>query len=156
MAGKFYITHHLILLTSLLCVPAHAEKAVDTETSRKPALSAIHNNDIRTIMRRLNALVYEREYTQLELDRLRRENLQMLVDAAADLIKISDKLPDLISDQEISSDEQITFKAMARQLHNEASQLLDSDPDISYHELNNGFQRLQQTCAACHNLFRDW
>jgi len=71
-------------------------------------------------------------------------------------VQIADQLPQMLPENQLNAEEQVTFKAMANQLHNETLQLLGTDATRSYIELNSSYQRLQQTCTACHNLFRDW
>jgi cytochrome c556 len=157
--------HNKLIISLLSLIPAFClfsitcagEVIPDPATkSSKAVLRSLHSEDIRRIMGRLHALAYEREYTELELDRIRLENLEALALAAADLVQIAGQLPQLLPDNQLSDEEQVTFKAMANQLHNETLQLLNTDSGNSYRDLKSGYRRLQQTCAACHNLFRDW
>lgn len=158
MTGSHSILFQSLLLAYCLniisCAGGNTEQ-IPPAASAKPALQAIHSGDIRAIMRRLNAHVHEREYTQLELDQLRRRNLEKLAGLAAELVAVSDNLPGVLPDIQLTTEEQTTFRVMASQLHNETMQLLNAGMHIPYQELNDGYRRLQQTCAACHNLFRE-
>jgi cytochrome c556 len=150
----------LISLVPALCFTA-ISSAVDTEpdpstAAGKAVLQSLHNEDIRRIMGRLNTLAYEREFTELEIYRIRQENLEALATAAADLVKIAGQLPELFPDKQMSEEDQITFRAMANQLQNETLHLLDTSATSSYSERQTGYQKLGKTCMACHNLFRDW
>ena len=115
----------------------------------------MHSDDIRKIMGRLYTLAYEREYTELEIDRIRHENLKALAHAADELVDISGKLPQILPEYQLTDDEVVTFRAMAGQLQAETLHLLDSDATSSYSDFKNGYRKLRQTCNACHNLFRD-
>jgi len=95
----------------------------------KAILSAVHSEKIRAIIRRLNSLAWDREYTELEIRKMRTEQIELLVQAAEELIASAENLPEITAQDRLSEEEQTTFRAMARQLH--------------------------QTCNACHNLFRD-
>ena len=140
-----------------LCISPLADdiNQVTAASPGKAAVQSLHSEDIRKIMGRLHALAYEREYTELELDRIRHENLEALARAAAELVELSWKLPQILPDSRLTDEEQETFGAMASRLHAETMQLLDTYATDSYSELKSGYQRLQETCTACHNLFRD-
>ena len=86
--------------------------------------------------------------------RIRHENLQALARAAADLVDLSGKLPLVLPYNRLTDEEQVTFAAMANQLHNETLHLLDTDTSNSYSDLKTGYRQLLKTCTACHNLFR--
>jgi hypothetical protein len=153
----FILLFSLILACSFYNKPfAEDIKSTSAAVPGRAALQSLHSEDIRKIMRRLNALAYEREYTELELDQIRDKNLRALAHAAEDLMEISEQLPEILPDNQLSYEEQVTFKAMARQLHNETLNLLNTGSTKNYSEIKSGYLRLQQTCAACHNLFRDW
>ena len=145
----------LVLACCLSNIPlAEDVMPVPLTTSENAVLQSLHSEDIRKIMGRLYALAYEREYTELELDRIRHENLQALAHAAADLVNLSGKLPQVLPGNRLTDEEQVTFAAMANQLHNETLHLLDTDATSSYNDLKTGYRQLQKTCTACHNLFR--
>ena len=158
MHNKFIISLLSLILACCLCNVPIAEEVipVPVSTPEKPALQSLHSEDIRKIMGRLYALAYEREYTELELDRIRHENLEALAHAAADLVTLSGRLPQVLPENRLTDEEQVTFAAMANQLHNETLHLLDTGATSSYNDLKTGYRRLQKTCTACHNLFRDW
>lgn len=156
MHRKLFIS--LIYLVPVLCLTgisiAEDTKQDPSAVSGKAVLLSLHNEDIRRIMGRLNTLAYEREFTELELDRMRRENLETLATAAADLVKIAEQLPESIPDNQMSEEEQVTFRAMANQLQDETLRLLDTTATSSYSERQSGYRELEKTCTACHNLFR--
>lgn len=156
---------HRKLLISLIClVPALCLTAIGNAEDTmldpsagngKAVLRSLQHEDIRWIMGRLYTLSYEREFTELELDRMREKNLEALADAAADLVKIADRLPGLFPDEQLSDEDQVTFRAMANQLQDETLHLLDTASTSSYSERKTGYRELEKTCMACHNLFRD-
>lgn len=157
MYCRFIIT---LLFLVLACCPGGSLYAEDVkpppgDTSGKAVLRSLHSSDIRKIMGRLYTLAYEREYTELEIDRIRHENLEALAHAADELVDISGKLPQILPEYRLTDDEVVTFRAMAGQLKSETLHLLDSDATSSYSDLKNGYRKLRQTCNACHNLFRD-
>lgn len=121
---------------------------------RNPALSAIHSDQLRRIMLRLNELAYEREYTELGLDRLRAEQIDSLVTESKTLAGNADRLSEILTQGELTAEELITFKAIANQLYSEALRIQADIHANNFINVDKGYRRLRQTCNACHNLFR--
>ena len=122
----------------------------------KAALNVIHSLKLKTIMGRLNMLAYEREYTELELNQLRAEQIELLIQAANELAQSVENLPDITAGPELSEADRITFRAMAGQLYRETRNLQNAYDAGHLEELEPLYQRLHETCNACHRLFRDW
>ncbi len=120
----------------------------------KSVLNAIHSDDVRIIMRRLNVLAYEREYTELELEKLRARQIKLLALTAGELAQTAEQLPEDIQNN-LSREDQTTFRAMASQLYSESLRLEEAVEANDHNALNAGYQRLRETCNACHRLFRD-
>ena len=120
-----------------------------------PALSTIHSEQLIRIMQRLNELAYEREYTELGLDRLRAEQIDALVLETDMLSSKADNLPSIITEGELTTAEQITFKAVASQLHAEVLRIQADIQENNFINVDAGYRRIRQTCESCHNLFRD-
>jgi cytochrome c556 len=110
-----------------------------------PARGAIHSDQLQRTMKRLNELAYDREYTELGLDRLRAEQIAALVTAAAELLSAG----------EMTAEEQATFAAIAGQLHAEAQNIQAAVRAYQFDRLPAGYRRLQRICNACHALFRE-
>lgn len=143
-----------LLLIHATAFTGDQSPALPRENS-KAVLSAIHSEKIRGIMRRLNSLAWEREYTELQIREMRAEQIELLVQAAEELIGSAENLPEIAAQEQLSDEEQTTFRAMARQLHKETVMLREYTETRQYEELSRGYRRLHQTCNACHNLFRE-
>ena len=107
-------------------------------------------------MGRLNMLAYEREYTELELNQLRAEQIELLIQTASELTQTAENLPNITADPDLSDSDQITFRAMAAQLYRETRNLQEAYDAGQSQALEPAYQRLHETCNACHRLFRDW
>ena len=135
--------------SSLLLAEDSSEKL---ETS-KTLLHAIHSDEIRNIMRRLDSLVYEREYTELELQKLNKKQIELLAKEALTLSQTAANLPNIDSLNNLSDEDQLAFNAMATELKDFAIELKkESDAN---HETETLYIKLQSTCNTCHQLFRD-
>ena len=127
----------------------------DIKEENKFILNAIHSEEIRAIMRRLNMLSFEREYTALELDNLRAEQVQLLVQAASELKQSAASLTHITGNKNISEADHITFSAMANELYLQTLTLQKESEANHNKALAPAYTRLHETCNACHRLFRD-
>ena len=168
-----YFTHHMdlhrykpfssfiiILGTISSCIGyVYAENYSDNQAKssneeNKIVLNVIHSDDIRAIMRRLNLLAYEREYTDLELEQKYREQIELLIQTANKLKDSAENLPN-ITRNKINETDITTFRAMANQLYRETLNLQEEINSSHYRGIRLSYQRLRDTCNACHQLFRD-
>ena len=151
---KFF-SGSLILSLGLAVTVYSQEPSIQKIERSVPALSTIHSEQLRQIMRRLYELASEREFTELGLDQLRAEQIEALVMEADTLVINADNLPELLSEGQLTTEEQITFKAVANQLYTEALSLQADVYANKFLNIEAGYRRMQQTCNACHNLFRN-
>lgn len=119
-----------------------------------PALKTVHSEQLREIMLRLNELAYEREYTELGLDSLRARQIEALAKETSILVSNAERLTDILSEGELNESDQITFMAVANQLNAEVQNIQADVNANRFGNLHAGYRRLQQTCNACHRLFR--
>jgi len=138
-----------ILLLTFLCIIS-----VTWAEQQQPALHGIYSKQLRTIMLRMNQLVYEREMTALQVQEVRERQLRQLIDTVADLVKAGEVLTDAVPGIELNREDQVIFRAMARQLFQEAQNLGTLVEEKNYAALDPAYRRLNETCNACHNLFR--
>lgn len=120
----------------------------------QPALHGIYSEKLKTIMTRMNQLVYEREMTVLEVREIREQHLQQLIVTVMELVNTSEIMTDAIPGIELSIENRVIFRAMANQLYSEAQNIGVLLTDKNYDSLDPAYQRLNETCNACHSLFR--
>jgi len=121
---------------------------------QRPALHGIYNEKLKTIMLRMNQLVYEREMTALQVQEVREQHLKQLIDTVTDLVKAAEVLTDAVPGIELNREDQVIFRAMASQLFREAQNIGVLVEEKNYAALDPAYQRLNETCNACHSLFR--
>lgn len=121
---------------------------------QRPALHGIYSEKLKTIMLRMNQLVYEREMTALQVQEQREQHLQQLIDTVADLVSAAEVLTDAVPGIELSKEDQVVFRAMANQLYREAQSIGVMVEEKNYSALDPAYRRLNETCNACHSLFR--
>ena len=144
----------LVLLVCCITSCPAANGALAGKEPTPPLLHTIHSDQLRQTMLRLNELAYEREYTELSLDRLRARQIEALVNEARALVDNASRLPDILGQEKLTEEEQITFTAVARQLYSETLQIQADIQANRYDNLTDRYRHLQRICNACHKLFR--
>ena len=154
MLFPVYKTVFKRVLLFFIMLAAQPHFAIAEES--KAILKVIHNERVRSIMLRLNSLLYERELTQLEVQQLRYKQINNLVSEANKLTSTAASLPDVYSINELSDEQQLAFNAMANELY-EVSLELQREAKAGHRKAaDDAYTRLQETCHTCHSLFRNW
>ncbi len=144
----------LLLFVSHIALSAETNDA-DITTQGKTLLQTIHSNEVRNIMRHLKLLIYEREYTELERENKRYQQIRLLVEETKILADTAARLPEIESLNRLNDEEQLTFSAMANQLH-EISLELQNEIEANHRQsMSDLYIKLQETCNTCHRLFRN-
>lgn len=90
-----------LLLILFIHIASGSMLFADTPSSdtkqNETILNAIHSDEVRNIMRRLNILFYEREYTELELQKLSTIQIELLAEEANVLAQTAADLPNIDS-----------------------------------------------------------
>lgn len=119
-----------------------------------PALAttdSIHFSDrLQQLMRRMNTLVYDRNQTELALDRERLERARELASAARELAAEAGAAPPTSLD----ADTRREFMDYAHALAGEAARLDELAAARRFSELAAQMERVGHQCAACHLRFR--
>ncbi len=143
-----------ILMVLLVCTGTIRSESGTPQDTENQIPHAVSSEKLQDIMHRLNQLTYEKELTPMEISDLRAQHIQRLVETAKDLVSAAEELTDAIPGLSMSFDEQLVFRDMASQLQNEAYNVwyLAEENDFTGMEL--AYQRMNNTCVACHQLFR--
>ncbi len=109
-------------------------------------LNPVHSNKVQGVMRRFKLLFYEREYTELERQELTEKQIELLVEETNTLSGIATTL-------NLDEEEQLTFNAMADQLHELTHEL--ASKNHYQKDLIPTYIKMQETCNTCHRIFRN-
>lgn len=137
------IKNTFILLLFLLGLMPIASIA---EQEQPLKLHVIFSEKIQGIMQRLSSSVYEEELTM--------DQINELFDNASELLLAAKSLNQALPGIELTVAEKRIFENVARQLQIEANNLgyMATNNDKEGSQLT--YKRLQETCIACHELFR--
>lgn len=145
----------LLLFLRPITLTGEESQTAATPNESTALLNSIHSHKIRGIMRRLNSLTYEREYTELELQQIQTNQIALMLEITRELTDSAEQLPDISPGSNLNESEQITFRAIANQLYRETRQLNEDVQKGHTRQIKQGYRRLKKTCEACHQLFRD-
>jgi cytochrome c556 len=131
-----------LLLFFLFAVVTTAEP----EPEKDIKLHVIYSEKLQTIMHKLSLSVYEEELTL--------EQINKLFDNASELYIAAKELDQAIPGIELTYTEKNIFENIARQLQIEANNMGFMAKNNDKEGLQMTYDRLSQTCSACHDLFR--
>lgn len=122
----------------------------------KPALHAVTNERLRTLMAQMNALLFEQIRTEIELEEELRQKTFRIADAAAEIQQAADIILTIRPSLQLGQSDDATFAALAGKLKGQAEHLQDLARRNQVDALPEAVAQIQGTCVACHSLFRKY
>jgi len=140
------------LLSSSACTGSQ-RSAHQLEDTGEPALHAVHGKRLRTLMRRLDGLMFERQRTQVQIDRDRRAYLKATVEISQELLRT---IPDIVSSAEdLTAEDEAAYTALAAKLEAQVKTMAALAADGRAEVLPHQYDAIVITCNACHSSFRE-
>ncbi len=149
-----------VLFFSLAALVSCADSTSKTTTHFEnvevghPALHAVHNNRLRELMARMNALMQERFLTEPELDAEHRRYAQQISDTAQNLSQTIDSISTTLPSLKLSTTEQTTFTALVTTLREQTKTLSAQAKQNHVGNISHVLGQIETTCTSCHTLFR--
>jgi hypothetical protein len=150
---------HLLLL--LLPLAAGAESPDDAPVPvPEPGQHGMVGERLRMIMENINFSIHDANDVDAQREPIAAERMDDMVDAVQELMFFAEFMNLNPPRRDLGENQIVTFRALATRLYDEALSIRDIalDYDLATHDfelLNSAYERLYQTCAACHELFRD-
>ena len=151
-----YLYPVLVLLISV----AACDRDADSENTdmgsvhEKHALHAMSSGKLQTIMQDMYSSAYKSGVPDLQDGAISEEKMKDLVEAVEELLFHAEMLSTGQPSVKLDETEIATFRAMAGQLYTEVLNLQQLTEYYDYHAIEPAYKRVNQTCIACHNLFR--
>ena len=123
-------------------------------TPDKLEFHVVYSEDLREIMQRLNQLVYKKELSELNIKELRNRHLEELVYTVNELGYAAIFLQEALPGFNLSTEEKDIFHAIAIQLQKESVNIKEMAEQDDTVNMERSYKRLNDTCSACHELFR--
>jgi len=132
----------------MIATASESESEFDSEPEQQETikLHVIYSEKIQTIMHRLSLSVYEEKLTM--------DQINELFDTASELLLAAKKLDQALPGIELTVPEKTIFETVARQLQIEANNLGYMAQNSDKEGMQMTYKRLNDTCIACHELFR--
>ena len=127
-----------------------------TENTGKPALHAIHTDQLKTAMRNLNRKASSPEEVRAESITGQQSTMDFgqVASAAQAISHTADGLPELVRDANFSQEDHRVFASLAAKLRDEANQLHAQASQNNLAGAQAAMRRVDATCTACHATFR--
>lgn len=119
-----------------------------------PALHAVQDRRLRELMQEMNALLFERMPTELELDRERRLKAAQIAAAAEAMARTVDDIAAALPRLDLTPEEQAVFGIMAERLRERVATLLAQARANYIDGIPATLDAIGATCDGCHQLFR--
>lgn len=150
-----YMKHIFLLL--FLLAPINPLFAQDSETANinKHGFSS---ERLRSIMQKLKLTVTDSTDPDYQPEDIASTDLEDMQEAVEELLFHAELLSTELPEQGLDESGVVTFRAIASQLYTETLNIKQITENYSTNDqdlLYSAYHRLYQTCAACHDLFRD-
>ena len=144
------------LLTVCMNVSTQAEDDIHQHrrVQTRSILYGVHSEQLYETMLRLNTLISYSQHSALPLDHEKNEFLQQLIETTDEVVKSAQSLKEIDPADKLGTEQTSTFISLADQLHTEALNIKINTKNMNIEELNQAFDKLNQTCNTCHKLFR--
>jgi cytochrome c556 len=115
---------------------------------------AVRSEELRVIMRRMEALVYDRIQSELALDKERLRQADELAATAGELATTASSIFGASAYQMLDDAARQRFDAFAAELQREATELQRLAREGGIVASSAQFERMSHACAGCHSLYR--
>jgi cytochrome c556 len=117
-------------------------------------LHEAYSDELRSLMRRMDRLVHERELTAWDIDRIKKRRGEEINSIAANLVEVTDSLYRSSLSGKLREDEQREFLDLSQQLAIEAENVARVTRSGDSAEIANSYNRLEGICVSCHQQFQ--
>jgi len=153
-----HIKYPLLLILSLVifsgCISGQVVAEKTSQPLNQSSKHAAPGDRLRIIMNNLYASSHESESSGQE-QKISEDEMADLNEAVEELLFNAELMTSGTSELSLDENELVTFRALAGQLYTETLNIQQLVNNYDYRLIAPAYQRLNQTCAACHSLFRD-
>lgn len=150
----------IMLIAMLSCsseskrdTPAAAVPAGPPETG-EPAMHAVQNDRLQSVMRQINNLVYGQLGNEINLSRERQTKSAEIAKIAGELAQSQKAIIETLPSLKLKPEEESAFIALAEKLRNGAERLGESADQNQLQSVPAQLDNITNTCISCHTLFR--
>lgn len=157
---KLFLFKLLLVAGVSICLNAIASDAKDNEQEKNAGSHAVPGERLRSIMQNINLTIHDSTNPDTQTERINKQDMEDMIEAVEELLFYAEMMSTELPRSELNKSDLVTFRALAGQLYTEALNIQQTAKDYNletydYELLNISYRRLNETCAACHQLFRD-
>lgn len=123
-------------------------------TENEETLHAVSSEKLRIIMKSLRSSLNKDGTGTLPSEKISEDQMADIIEAVEELMFHAELLSEGKPLVNLNKNEMVTFRALASQLYTEALNMKQLTEYYDYNVLIPAYDRLTQTCSACHSLFR--
>lgn len=125
------------------------------EQSDKPAVKhMIQSEKLRILMRELDLVVYERQKSELERDKMRKRYVFTLADTLKKLSAEIENMPKGDLGNDLTPSDFDEYKRYAKSLNQDANELSILAQNYEFELLSKKMEDIKISCNSCHKQFR--
>ena len=151
----------LILIMSIsACDDADTAENMADEPKEEVKLHGLSGERLRTIMQGINLTIHDSTNVDTQTDKLKQQNMDDMIEAVEELLFHAEMMSTDLPVSNLTESDVVVFRALAGQLYTEALNIQQTSRDYDfdtydYELLDVSYRQLNQTCIACHEMFRD-
>lgn len=153
-AGSLSVIIVLVAIIAIISNTKSSFNAFAKPAENNQALHAVSSEKLRQIMQNLRASIDKDGTGTLPSEKISEEQMADLLEAVEELVFHAELLTEGKPNVNLNENELVTFRALAGQLYTEALNIKQLTTYYDYNVLIPAYDRMTQTCSACHSLFR--
>ena len=150
----FSLPFFITLVYIAACDNTESFNSSAKSTADEHLLHSVSGEKLRVIMQNLHSSLYKDGREPMSMEKIPEDQMADIIEAAEELLFHAELLSMGKPEVELDDNELVTFRAMASQLYTETLNLKQLTEFYDFHIIEPAYDRLQQTCIACHSLFR--
>jgi len=114
----------------------------------------IQSQKLRLLMRELDMVVYERQKSELDRDKMRKRYMLSLGETLKKLSADVESMPESDLGLKLRQEDVLEYKKYAKRLTQKADEIYNLAQKYEFEELNQKLEDVKVSCNACHKQFR--
>lgn len=153
ISGTYILAVSVAVSSGIPACVGSTEYHPELDDTGKPALHAVHGQRLRMLMRRLDALMFERQRTHVQIARDRRTYLEQTISASEELLET---IPYLVtSAEDLTEEDEAIYTALVDKLEAQVRALARLAAEGKAEVASRQYDAIVTTCNACHSTFRE-
>lgn len=143
----------ILFINTSACIDNNETTVSDT-LDNADTHHAIPGDKLRFIMIDLNSTLQASKHSDIRNDIKGDGQMKELIKIVEELLLSAEMMSTGFANSKLDKNRQTTFRALAGQLYGETLSLQQVTNNYDYQLIEPTYERLNETCIACHELFR--